>query len=126
MPTVLDNEELIVLGRAILNIFNEWELSQSQQRSLLGEAVSGKLFRLMISRGSFPEIPESLKRAEHLLAIHDCLRTAYPRSNMSAHWLNRGNRHFGNRKPIEIMLESGLEGMRQVRGHLDCTQNWID
>lgn len=126
MASRLDREDLGNLARVISNIFADWNVKSAQQKGLLGGKISAKALRAMQGGVAFPDDDELLSRAEHLLAIHDCLRTAYPRSGgMASHWLNQANRHFGRRTPLSVMLE-GMPGLRQVRGHLDCTQNWID
>lgn len=121
-------DDRVNLSKLLINVMEKWELGSADQRNLLGfpdEAKGSELRKLQGGR-PFPEDEQMLARAEHLLAIDDCLRTAYPRSaNMAAYWLHKPTRHFGQRTPLNVMLEGGLDGLRRVRGHLDCTQNWV-
>ncbi len=128
MARDLNQEDRVNLSRLMIQVFDDWDINNEVQLALLGmpEGSSSKELRRLQGGKPFPEDQEMLDRAEHLLAIADCLRTAYPRSgNMAAYWLHQNNRHFGRRPPLAVMLE-GMDGLRQVRGHLDCTQNWID
>jgi len=38
--------------------------------------------------------------------------------------MRQSNHRFGNRAPIDAMLEDGLQGIRAVRVHLDCAYDW--
>lgn len=128
MSSRLNDTDRGNLSRVIMGIFEVWNVNSDVQKQLLGLPATGagKLLRSMQSGKAFPDDEAMEQRAEHLLAIHDCLRTAYPRSgNMASAWLVRANRHFGRRAPLSVMLE-GESGLRRVRGHLDCTQNWHD
>lgn len=126
MAKRLNDEDRENLSRVLSNIFDVWKVNSDTQKGLLGGKVSAKLLRAMESGKEFPDDDDLISRAEHLLAIHECLRTAYPRSgSMASHWLTSPNRHFGRQRPINIMLE-GMQGLQRVRTHLDCTQNWLD
>ena len=128
MARQMSIEDLEHLSEVMATIFRGWQISAENQLRLLGRPAAGASAGLedLQSGAAFPGDEESLDRAEQLLAIHECLRTAYPRSGvMAAHWLKQPHRRMDNRPPIEVMLEDGLPGLKQVRGLLDCTQNWI-
>ncbi len=124
----LSLEDRVNLSRLLMSVLQKWEVDAGQQRSLLGmpDSAKGSDLRKLQGGKPFPEDEHMLSRAEHLLAIDDCLRTAYPRSShMASYWLHQASRHFGQRTPLRVMLEGGMDGLRRVRGHLDCTQGWI-
>ena len=74
---------------------------------------------------SLPDDPETLKRAKYLLRIADALRTAYPMNpRMSARWIHQGQRRFGRRTPLSMILEDGETGLVAVLSELDCTFAW--
>lgn len=125
MAEQLSEEDRANLTRVIMSLFDEWRLRSADRMTLLGLAEARpRELRRYEGGAPFPDERDLLDRAEHLLAIHDCLRTAYPRSaNMASHWLIQANRRLGQRTPLEVMLE-GMDGLRRVRGQLDCTQNW--
>jgi hypothetical protein len=41
---------------------------------------------------------------------------------MADYWVTTGNSQLGNKSPLEVMLENGLDGMRYVAGHLNNTE----
>jgi hypothetical protein len=128
MTLQLTDQDLVHLSEVIVSIFSGWGVDADLQLRLLGFAAGtpvAELHRLRTGE-AFPADGDRLERAEQLLAIHDCLRTAYPRSAvMAAHWLRQPHRRTDNRAPLAVMLEDGLPGLKRVRGLLDCTQNWI-
>ncbi len=127
MERHLTEDDRKALAGVLVDMFEQWGLSSQNQLALLGypEGTGGRALRRLRQGSPFPQDAVQLHRAEQLLAIQDCLRTAYPRSgSMASYWLNQPNRHFNKRSPLSVMLE-GMEGLREVRVHLDCTQNWI-
>jgi hypothetical protein len=128
MSPQLTDQDLVDLTEVMSHIFRIWGVSSETQRSLLGlSPVAAEGLRAPLEEGgAFPAREECLDRAEQLMAIHECLRTAYPRSGaMAAHWLKQPHRRMDLRTPLDVMLEDGLPGLKQVRGLLDCTQNWV-
>ena len=127
MTVNLSQDDLANLSEVVMHIFEQWNVNSAQQVALLGlpEGTRPRELRRLQGGAPLPHDEELLDRAEQILAIHDCLRTAYPRStNMAAHWLHQASRHFRSRSPLSVMLEDGIDGLRAVRGHLDCTQGW--
>jgi hypothetical protein len=128
MTAKLDREARMAVMAMLVDLFDLWRLGPLEQVRLLGlpeDAAGDTLGRL---RGGEPPPDEMafMVHVENLVAIQDCLRTAYPRAGaMAESWLNRPNRHFGQQSPLAVMLEGGLQGLRRVRTHLDCTQNWV-
>jgi hypothetical protein len=125
--STLTAEDRSNLSSVLMEVFSAWNVGAAQQRALLGlEGERADLIWRVQKGEEMPDDDDLLARAEHLLAIHDCLRTAYPRSqNMAAHWLHQTSRQFPDRPPLTVMLEDGVQGLRAVRGHLDCTQGWF-
>ncbi len=123
----LSEQERIDLAHAILALFEAWKIAPEQQVRLLGLAADTRPRFLQRYRdGSpFPDEQELLQRAEHFLEIDSALLTTFPHnSNMGKTWLKTPNQRFANQTPLTLML-SGLEGIMQVKCHLDCTHNWI-
>ncbi len=127
MQQQLTEDDRRALASVLVEMFAQWGISSEHQLALLGypQGAAGRELRRLRQGLPFPQDAGQLHRAEQLLAIQDCLRTAYPRNgSMPRYWLNQPNRHFDKRSPLAVMLE-GVDGLRQVRVHLDCTQNWI-
>lgn len=127
MEQRLTENDRRALAGVLVEMFAQWDVSSENQLALMGypQGTAGRELRRLRQGSPFPQDAVQLHRAEQLLAIQDCLRTAYPRSaRMASYWLSQPNRHFNRRSPLSVMLE-GVDGLRQVRVHLDCTQNWI-
>ena len=127
MERRLSEDDRRALAGVLMQVFEQWGISSENQLALMGypDGTASRELRRLRQGSAFPQDADQLHRAEQLLAIQDCLRTAYPRNrNMASYWLNQPNRHFNKRAPMAVMLE-GVDGLREVRVHLDCTQNWI-
>lgn len=128
MARHLTHQDLVDLSQVVASIFDLWHLGVEEQLRLLGFPQGTPATALTCLQGGavFPDDGERLDRAEQILAIHESLRTAFPRSGvMAGYWLKQPHRRIGQRTPLAVMVEDGLPGLRQVRGLLDCTQNWI-
>jgi hypothetical protein len=65
------------------------------------------------------------RRVAYLLRIEEALHTYFPRNPEMRHmWVKRGNKQFGKRAPIAVMVEDGESGLIAVLSHLDCTFAW--
>jgi hypothetical protein len=123
----LNHEERLQLARMIVNLLNEWGVEPAGQVLLLGLPEETKP-RSMAQFGRDVPLPEDadvMERVEHLVGIADALRTTFPRNaRMGTLWLNQRNNRFGDRVPLDVMLEDGLAGVIAVRAHLDCAFDW--
>lgn len=73
----------------------------------------------------FPDDPDVSRRVAYLMRIEEALHTYFPRNpEMRSMWVKRGNRQFGKRAPIAVMVEGGERGLARVLSHLDCTFAW--
>jgi hypothetical protein len=90
------------LLKLVSNLFDKWELTEAERRDLLG-----------------PD-DELEDRAGWLLSIHKALRLLYPENpEICYSWVKRRNQVFDNQTPLQIMLQSGIPGMKAVAFHLD-------
>ena len=90
------------------------------------DSVKARSFvRFREGSAAFPGDPGVLRRAQYLLRIADALRTAYPMNpKMSGRWIHQGQRRFGRRTPLSMILEGGETGLVAVLSELDCTFSW--
>ncbi len=57
--------------------------------------------------------------------LEHALLTYFPRNpEMRSLWVKRGNKQFGRRAPLAVMVEDGESGLVAVLSHLDCTFAW--
>jgi len=93
------------LLKLVSNLFGEWEMTEAERHDLLG-----------------PD-DELEDRVGWLLSIHKALRLLYPENpEICYSWVKRRNQVFDNQAPLQIMLQSGIPGMKAVAFHLD---SWI-
>lgn len=122
-----NHEERVEATRLIIALLDNWGVSDSQQLGLLGlpEGTRVRAIRGYRRDTPLPDTAEVHERVEHLAGIATALRTSHPMNpSAGAVWMNQPNRRFGDRRPIDAMLEDGLEGIRAVRVHLDCAYDW--
>jgi hypothetical protein len=120
-------EQRVDLAKSIMYLLDEWGLSSQEKINLLAipGSVRSRTVGQFYSGKALPDDPEVMNRVEHIVGIADALRTSYPRNgSMPAYWLNQNNKLFGDRTPLNCMLEDGLDGIVAVRVHLDCAYDW--
>ena len=123
----LTSEDRIKLGRMVISVLDEWDIKGSDQVTILAlpEGMPPRKLQRYQDDTQLPDDPVVLKRVEHLLGISDALRTTFPRNaNIGLLWLKQPCKRLRKRRPIEIMVEDGLNGLITVRTHLDCSFAW--
>jgi hypothetical protein len=125
--TSLTLEERLLLTRRTMALVEGWGLGAREIIALLRLPPSVKARNLSRFRDAdpFPDEPAVQRRVAFLLRIEDALHTYFPRNpEMRNLWVKRGNKHFGRRAPIAVMVEDGESGLVSVLSHLDCTYAW--
>lgn len=116
-----------VVGRTALKGFfglaDDWGLSSSEQRTLLGEVSKATLSKY---RG-LPEVAlsrDTLDRISYLFGIHKNLMILFGRVDRAARWLRAPNQTppFNGQPALEVMLRHGLPGLALVRQYLDASR----
>jgi hypothetical protein len=123
----LSLDERVQLSRMIMDILENWQVSATDQVSLLGlpEGTRPRALKRYHEGTPLPEDPVVWERISHLAGIAEALRTSYPRNvRMASVWLGRSNSRFGDRTPLAAMLEDGMNGINAVHMHLDCSYDW--
>lgn len=125
--SALTREDRTQLGRMVVNLLDDWGIKASDQVNILAlpDGTPGRKMRRYQEDTPLPDDPEVMKRVEHLMGIADALRTTFPRNaNIGLLWLKQPCRRLRSRRPLEIMIEDGLNGLITVRTHLDCAFAW--
>ncbi len=129
IDSTLNDESKLKLGFKLLQILENWKLTDKDQLSLLGLSNVIKSRHLYLYRNGSKALdfsPEVLKRSEMILGIYESLSTTYPTNQeYCSVWLKRPVKKFNHKAPLELML-SGDVGMKRVWHFLDCTQAWRD
>lgn len=118
----------IKVTNAVMHILDEWQLDGEHILAIMAFPKNVKVRHLSQYRHDtpFPDTPEVQERLRHILGIIDALSTSYPTNpKMSLFWMTRSSKKFKNRSPIQVMVEDDLEGIIQIRKHLDCSYDWF-
>jgi hypothetical protein len=120
-------DERLSLTRRTMSLLDGWGLGATDIARLLElpETVKTRSMGRFRADAPFPSDPTVDRRVAYLLRIEEALRTYFPRNPEMRHlWVKRGNRQFGRRAPLAVMVEDGDSGLIAVLCHLDCTFAW--
>jgi len=106
--------------RTFFNIAEAWQLSNDEQRALLGWPPESTFFKYKsgdIGILSF----DTLMRISLVLGIYKDLHILYPEPELADRWIKLPNSNslFGGKPALVLMIESGMDGLYQVRRLLD-------
>jgi hypothetical protein len=125
--TDMTPDERLMLTRWTMNLLEEWGLGPRDIIRILSlpDRIKARVVSRFREDEPFPDDPEVARRVAHLMRIEHALQTYFPRNpEMRSIWIKRGNRRFGKRSPLAVMVEGGELGMVSVLSHLDCTFAW--
>jgi hypothetical protein len=120
-------EERLLMTRRTMALVEGWGLGAREIISLLRlpDSVKARNLSRFRDEDPFPEDADVHRRVAFLLRIEEALHTYFPRNpEMRTLWVKRGNKQFGRRAPIAVMVEDGEAGLVSVLSHLDCTYAW--
>lgn len=117
----------ISLTTRIMEILDGWGMSSADIISLLAlpDKTPTRALRRYRENTPFPTTPELNERIEHIIGITDALRTSYPHNpQMGKMWIRQRSKKLQNQIPLQIIVENGLNGIIEIRKHLDCSYDW--
>lgn len=116
-----NRDERVVLARAIIKLFELWQLSAADQLMLLGLNESNRIALQRYAKGeALAANRDLLERVGHLLGIHKALKLLYPHNPEIANgWMSSANTLFDSATPLAIARIFGFGGLLMVRGTLD-------
>lgn len=120
-PTVseITDDEGAAMARAVVNLFDRWDLPDAQAVVLLG-GVSARTWARWKS-GEIGRLSRDLKaRLSNLVAIHKALRIIFVEKSRAYGWVKRSNKAFGDRSALDIMLGGELTDLMRVRRYIDA------
>lgn len=109
------------VGKMLMALFDHWQLSTSDQLSLLGLSRDNRAALSKYRKGQpLANDRDKLERAGHLLAIHKALRLLFPHNRDLAYaWMSQPNRAFQGQTPTQLIDQQGMLGLYMVRTYLD-------
>jgi len=123
----MTEDEQITLTISIMGILDGWGMSAAEIISLLAlpDKTPTRALRRYRENTPFPVTAEVEERIDHILGITDALRTSYPHNpQMGKMWIRQRSKKLKNQIPLQIIIENGLEGIIEIRKHLDCSYDW--
>jgi len=123
------DDERSMLSRGVMNILDQWGLNAEQAVAILNlpEKTPTRMLRRYRDDTPLPDTQLVNDRINHILGIADALRTSWPHNpSMGLIWMKQKNSRFNKRRPVNIITEDGLDGIVQIRCHLDCSYDWFN
>jgi hypothetical protein len=127
MVEELTLDERLHLTRRIMAMLDAWGLSATDICTVLDlpKTVKARAVARFREDTPLPNDSNVQRRVQYLFRISDALRTYFPRNpEMRDLWVKRGNKQFGKKAPLALMVEGGESGLIAVLSHLDCTYAW--
>lgn len=104
--------------RAVLNLFNRWNLTSAEARRLLGEPSERTYQRWR--KGEVAAIPhDTVFRLGTLLGIHKALRYMFTDKERGYTWIRKPNDAFGGSSALDRMMQGNPTDLAAVRAYLD-------
>lgn len=125
--TDMTHAEQISLTKGIMEILDGWGMSANEIIAILAlpEKTPTRALRRFRENTPFPLTTEVEERLEHIIGITDALRTSYPHNpNMGKIWMRQRSKKLNNQIPLNIIIDDGLQGIVEIRKHLDCSYDW--
>lgn len=111
--------EAAAMLRAVFNLFERWQLSDGEARTLLGEPSSSTFYRW--KRGDIGSIPrDTIWRLGDLMGIHKALRYMFADAKRGYAWIRADNLAFGGKSALDRMLGGAPSDVTAVRAYLDA------
>ncbi len=105
--------------RAVLNLFEKWELEKNEKLTLLG-APSERTYQRWRAGTIGPLPGDTVHRLGDLLGIHKALRYMFTDLPRAYGWIKRPNERFGGRSALEMMMQGAPADITRVRNYLDA------
>ena len=106
--------------RAFFNTARAWQLSTTEERGLLGWPPSSTFHKYKSGDAGVLSF-DTLTRISLVLGIYKALHILYAEPMFADHWLRmpNANQLFAGRTPLAFVLDSGIDGLFQLRRLLD-------
>jgi len=113
--------EFLAMQKAIVRLFEKWELSDEQSSVLLGDIAVRSYQRW--KSGNFGKVKVDLAtRMSNLLGIHKALRILFIEPSRGYEWIKQSNDDFGGSSALDLMLEGQITDLMRVRRYLDSVR----
>ena len=106
--------------RTFFNITDTWQLSNEEERALLGWPAAATFYNYKAGKVSILSF-DTLMRISLVLGIYKDLHILYPEPDLADRWVKLPNNNplFGGGPALRLMTEGGFDGLYHVRRLLD-------
>jgi hypothetical protein len=113
------DREAAAMLRAVLNLFEKWQLKPAEIRVLLGAPSERTLQRWRA--GQIASVPHDTQfRLGCLLGIHKALRFMFTVPERAYAWVRKPNAAFGGLSALAKMLQGAPTDIADIRAFLDA------
>ena len=112
------DEESQAMQRAVINLFDRWDLNDEQAAILLG-GIAPRTYQRWKSDEYGRVGVDLAARLSNLLGIHKALRLLFKEATRGYRWIQTPNAAFDERSALDIMLGGQLTDLMRVRRYLD-------
>ena len=106
--------------RTFFNVAAAWQLSGDEQRGILGWPAASTFYKYRAGDVGVLSF-DTLTRLSLVLGIYKALHVLYPDDEFADGWvrMRNTNRLFGDRSPLEVMVQGDVGTLYAVRRLLD-------
>lgn len=116
---VIETAEIHAMQRAVINLFDRWQLTDPQACILLGDLAPRTYQRW--KTGQYGRVSVDLiDRMSNLLGIHKALRLLFNDPQRGYEWIKAANTAFAGESALQVMLNGRLTDLMRVRRYLDA------
>ncbi len=118
----LTEAEVSAMARAVVRLFEHWQLSDTEARDILGGLAARTFARW--KAGEHGRIDRDLAtRLSLLMGIHKGLRYLFTEPERGYAWVKKPNADFDNRTPAQVMSEGSIFALARLRHYLDAERS---
>ncbi|WP_445766752.1 MbcA/ParS/Xre antitoxin family protein [Rheinheimera sp.] len=98
---------------------NEWSLSETDARVLLGEPSRSTFYNWRNGKVSTLS-RDTLERVSYIAGIYKALHLLLPQPDQANAWLKKPNAAFAGQSALDVMLAGSIVDLARVRRYLDA------
>lgn len=115
----LTEQEAEAAARAVIRLFQRWDLADAEAREILGGLPARTYARW--KSGDIGRIDRDLgTRLSLLLGIHKALRYLFTDPARGYRWVKSNNSVFGGRTPVAVMAQGDIFSLMRVHAYLNA------
>ncbi|WP_328768761.1 MbcA/ParS/Xre antitoxin family protein [Devosia sediminis] len=115
----LTEAEAAAMARAVIRLFEHWQVSDAEARQILGGLAARTFARW--KAGETGRIDRDLAtRLSLLMGIHKGLRYLFTEPERGYSWVKKPNADLGGRTPVDLMSEGSIFALARMRHYLDA------